>query len=134
MKATFKSQKTCHPVLQHFTYYVAMSLSQRIWAQPVNLVSSMTPLLFLILVTFLSTFPCTNFRSTLFSQHTFLVATTCHSQNTINNGPITTHSLRPMGLRDMTTKSGSCVSQLIGKMFHFCSGILPKKLKSHLAG
>ena len=43
----------------------------------------------LVLITFLSTFPCTDFRSTLFSQYTFLVSTTSYAKHTINNGLIT---------------------------------------------
>ena len=65
-----------------------MPLSQSIWALPVNLFSSMAPLLFLVLMTFFSTFPCTDFRSTLFLQHTFLVATTSYAQH-INSELIT---------------------------------------------
>ena len=66
-----------------------MPLSQSIWALPVNIVSQMTPRLFLVLITFVTTFPCTDFRSTLFSQHTVLVATTSYGQHTINNGLMT---------------------------------------------
>ena len=49
----------------------------------------MTPLLFLVLITFLSTFLCTDVRSTLFSQYTVLLATTSYGQHNINNRLIT---------------------------------------------
>ena len=49
----------------------------------------MIPLLFLVLITFLSTFPCTDFRSMLFSQYTVLLATTSYAQHNINNGLVT---------------------------------------------
>ena len=41
---------------------------------------------------------------------------------------ITTHSLRSLGLRGVTTNSGSCASQLSGKILHLCSGVLPKQI------
>ena len=62
------------------------------------------------------------------SQYIFLVTTISHAQLTTNNGIITTHLLRPIGIRSVRTKSASCASQLSGKMLHFRCGILPKQL------
>ena len=66
------SKKTCHTGLQPLIYYLAMPLSQSIWALPLNLVSSMTPLQI-------------HYRSALFLQHTFIVTTTAYAQHNINN-------------------------------------------------
>ena len=41
---------------------------------------------------------------------------------------ITTHSLRPIGLRGVTMNAGNCASQLSGKILHLCFRVLPKQL------
>ena len=136
----------------------------------------MIPLLFLVLITFLSTFPCTDFRSMLFPQYNninngqitwrrgvvvttaaqlhstkpelrFYAGSSLHVVSEIRDGEdlsnafhrstiprkqfiiiITTHLLRPIGLRGVTTNSDSCASQLSGKILHLCCGVLPKQL------